>query len=152
MGRPKGLRYEVTTAGLKAWVTIGGRSAGLQACRAWQSACSLPSRAAVERTTTSARFPMTGRNAWTQWILLGIAIVAMFAAVRASNKDETIVTVQVSSADHELMEGYFTLGDNLTLMAKPGSEVHRFLARQRGRKVKISLAEASAPAPSRLER
>ena len=95
---------------------------------------------------------MTGRNAWTQWVLLGIAIVAMFAAVRASEKDETIVTVQVSSADHELMEGYFTLGDNLTVMAKPGSEVHRFLARQRGRKVKISLAEASAPAPSRLER
>jgi hypothetical protein len=37
-------------------------------------------------------------------------------------------------------------------MAKPGSEVHRFLARQRGRKVKISLRDATAPELSRLER
>ena len=95
---------------------------------------------------------MTAGNAWRLWALLAIASVAMAGAIWASDKDETVVTVQVSSADHELMEGYFTLGDNLTLMAKPGSEVHRFLARQRGRKVKISLSEASPPGPSRLER
>ena len=95
---------------------------------------------------------MTARNPWRLVALFAIASVAMAGGIWASNKDETVVTVQVSSADHELMEGYFTLGDNLTLMAKPGSEVHRFLARQRGRKVKISLSEASPPGPSRLER
>jgi hypothetical protein len=71
---------------------------------------------------------------------------------RASERNETTVTVQVSSADHEMQEGYFTLGDGLTLMVKPGTDLHRFLARQRGRKVKISLTEATIPELSQLER
>jgi hypothetical protein len=71
---------------------------------------------------------------------------------RASDRDEAIMTVQVSSADHELLEGYFTLGDNATVMVKPGSELYKFLARQRGRKVKITLIEASGPELSRLDR
>jgi hypothetical protein len=75
-----------------------------------------------------------------------------FIIGRASERDETSVTVQVSSADHELQEGYFTLGDGLTIMVKPGSDLHRFLARQRGRKVKISLTEATVPELSRLDR
>jgi hypothetical protein len=37
-------------------------------------------------------------------------------------------------------------------MAKPGSELFRFLARQRGHKVKILLQESTAPELSRLER
>lgn len=95
---------------------------------------------------------MTGRHAWRLWPILAIVFAGLLGSVRASNRDEASVTVEVSSADHELMEGYFTLGDNLTLMAKPGTEVHRFLARHRGRKIRISLAEAAPPAPARLER
>ena len=53
------------------------------------------------------------------------------------------MTVQVSSADHELLEGYFTLGDSATVVAKPGSDLYKFLARQRGRKVKVVLSEAA---------
>jgi hypothetical protein len=59
----------------------------------------------------------------------------------ASTADETVLTVQVSSADHELQEGYFTLGTDVTVMVKPGSELYRFLNRQRGNKVKIVLTE-----------
>ena len=95
---------------------------------------------------------MRGRHTWRLWPILAIAVAALLGSLSASNRDEAIVTVLVSSADHELMEGYFTLGENLTLMAKPGTEIHRFLARHRGRKVKISLAEAAPPAPARLER
>jgi hypothetical protein len=58
----------------------------------------------------------------------------------------------VSSADHEIIEGYFTLGDNVTVMVKPGSDLHRFLTRQRGRKVKITLTDATVPELSRLDR
>ncbi len=71
---------------------------------------------------------------------------------QASDRDETVLTVQVSSAEHETQEGYFTLGDSATVMVKPGSELHRFLSRHRGKKVRISLTDASRPAPSRLER
>jgi hypothetical protein len=91
--------------------------------------------------------------------LAGLVIVALVATFtlglavgRASDRDEAIMTVQVSSADHELLEGYFTLGDNATVMVKPGSELYKFLARQRGRKVKITLIETSGPELSRLER
>jgi hypothetical protein len=62
------------------------------------------------------------------------------------------MTVQVSSADHEVIEGYFTLGDSMTVMVKPGSELHRFLSRQRGRKVKLTLSDATVPELSRLDR
>jgi hypothetical protein len=51
-----------------------------------------------------------------------------------------------------VQEGYFSLGDNVTVMAKPGSDLYRFLSRQRGRKIKIQLSEAAVPELSRLER
>ena len=79
-------------------------------------------------------------------------VVAAFAVGRASDRDETVMTVQVSSADHEIQEGYFTLGDSTTVVAKPGSDLYKFLARQRGRKVKIVVSEAGGSELSRLER
>ncbi len=79
-------------------------------------------------------------------------VVAAFAVGRASDRDETVMTVQVSSADHELLEGYFSLGDSATVMAKRGSALYDFLSRQRGRKVKLVLTESSGPELSRLDR
>jgi hypothetical protein len=75
-----------------------------------------------------------------------------FAAGQASSRDETALTVQVSSADHELLEGYFTLGDSATVMVKRGSDLYNFLSRQRGRKVKLVLTEATGPELSKLQR
>lgn len=97
-------------------------------------------------------FTMKGRHVGRVGTILAIVFTAAMSVLWGSDRDETTLTVQVSSADHELIEGYFTLGDNLTVMAKPGTEVHRFLARQRGRKIRIALADASAAAPARLER
>jgi hypothetical protein len=98
------------------------------------------------------------RKLLTAWVTLALVILG-FAAGGANDlsgakadRDETILTVQVSSADHEIQEGYFTLGDSTTVMAKPGSDVYKFLARQRGRKVKIVLSEAGGTELSRLER
>ena len=79
-------------------------------------------------------------------------VVAAFAVGRASDRDETVMTVQVSSADHELLEGYVTLGDSATVMAKRGSALYNFLSRQRGRKIKVVLTESSGPELSRLDR
>jgi len=88
-------------------------------------------------------------------VAVAFSVVLLLAGIgvgRAYDADETVLTVQVTSADHELQEGYFSLGDQTTVMAKPGSELFRFLARQRGHKVKILLQEATAPELSRLER
>ena len=80
--------------------------------------------------------------------LVGISIGR--AAER--EKDETVVTVQVSSADHEVQEGYFALGEQATVMVKPGSALYQFLSRQRGRKVKIVLTEAATTELSTIAR
>ena len=85
----------------------------------------------------------------------GIALVLLCVGItigRASDKDEAIVTVQVSSADHEVQEGYFALGEQATVVVKPGSYLFNFLSRQRGRKVRIVLTEAAPAELSRLQR
>jgi hypothetical protein len=84
-------------------------------------------------------------------IILTLVVMA-FAVGRASDRDEAVMTVQVSSADHELLEGYFTLGDSATVMAKRGSALFNFLSRQRGRKIKLVLTESAGPELSRLDR
>lgn len=91
-----------------------------------------------------------------RYTMIGVMSVAMLlvglSIGRASDRDETTVTVAVSSADHEVQEGYFALGDSATVMAKPGSDLHRFLTRQRGKTVKIVLTQADTRELSRLSR
>ena len=84
------------------------------------------------------------RKLLTAWVTLAWYSRSAFDASEAARTTATrpILTVQVSSADHEIQEGYFTLGDSTTVMVKPGSDLYKFLARQRGRKVKIVLSEA----------
>jgi hypothetical protein len=94
---------------------------------------------------------MAARLSMAAWIVLALLLVGLSVG-RAADLDETTVTVQVSAADHEIQEGYFTLGDSVTVMVKPGSDLYRFLSRQRGRKVKILLTEATVPELSKLER
>ena len=79
-------------------------------------------------------------------------LLAGFTVGRAFDRDETSLTVQVSSADHEQEEGYFSLGDKTTVMVKPGSDLYRFLTRQRGHKIKIVFQESTGPELSRIER
>jgi hypothetical protein len=91
------------------------------------------------------------RIAATACLILAVLLLG-FGLGRASDRDEMSLTVQVSSADHEQEEGYFSLGENVTLLAKPGSDLFRFLSRQRGHKVKLLLQESAGPELSRIER
>ena len=85
------------------------------------------------------------------WVALALILFGL-AIGRASDRDETVLTVQVSSAEHERQEGYFSLGDSATVMVKPGTELYKFLSRQRGRKIKLVLSDATGPELSRLDR
>jgi hypothetical protein len=78
-------------------------------------------------------------------LMLGLSIG------RAADCDETTLTAQISSAEHETEEGYFSLGSDTTVVAKPGSELQRFLARQNGRKVRVTVTVVGAEL-SKLER
>jgi len=85
------------------------------------------------------------------WLTLALILLG-FSIGRASDRDETTLTVQVSSADHEQVEGYFSLGENATVLAKPGTDLFRFLTRHRGHRVRIALQEATGQELSKLER
>ena len=71
---------------------------------------------------------------------------------RAADGDEAVLTVKISSADHESDEGYFSLGQEATVLAKPGTELHRFLTRQNGRDVRLTLTLVGGRQLSRLDR
>ena len=68
-----------------------------------------------------------------------VPLLAAFTTARANDHDQAVVTVQVSAADHELAEGYFSLG--ATVMASrfdlpvsrppTGSPGHDHLGRER---------------------
>ena len=86
-------------------------------------------------------------------VVLALTLVlAGYGLGRASDKDEAVVTVKVTSADHEAQEGYFSLGENTTVMVKPGTDLFRFLARHRDRMITVTLTEGSARQLSRLDR
>ena len=85
------------------------------------------------------------------WLTVALLLLG-FSVGRAFDRDETSLTVQVSSADHEQEEGYFTLGPNATVVDQPGTELYRFLTRQRGRKIKVLFEESAGPELSRIDR
>jgi hypothetical protein len=91
------------------------------------------------------------RNAMIGWLMVA-ALLLGISLGRASDGDETTMTVQVSSAEHESDEGYFSLGKDATVMAKPGSDLHRFLTRQNGRQVRVTLTLMDGRQLSRIER
>jgi hypothetical protein len=91
------------------------------------------------------------RNAMIGWMVVAALLLGLSLG-RAADGDETTMTVQVSSAEHETEEGYFALGKDATVMAKPGTNLQRFLARQNGRQVRITLTMVDGRQLSRIER
>ena len=92
------------------------------------------------------------RRRQSLWFALSLLVLLALTGLRASDREETVLTVQVSSAEHEAAEGYFSLGDTATVMAKPGSDLYRFLSRHRGRSIKITLAENTSRQLSRIDK
>ena len=78
------------------------------------------------------------RKAMIGWMIFAALLLGLSLG-RAADRDETTLTAQVSSAEHETEEGYFSLGSDATVMAKPGTELQRFLARQNGKKVRVTV-------------
>ena len=91
------------------------------------------------------------RGAMIGWMVLALLLVGLSIG-RAADRDEAVITARVSSAEHETQEGYFSLGSDATVLAKPGTELYRFLSRQNGRKVRISVTAVGGEQLSRLER
>ena len=90
-------------------------------------------------------------KAMVGWMVVAALLLGLSIG-RAADRDETAFTVRVTAADHEVDEGYFSLGKDATVVARPGTDLHRFLLRQNGREVRITLTLADGRQLSRLER
>jgi hypothetical protein len=85
------------------------------------------------------------------WMMVA-ALLFVLSIGRAADTNETTMTVQVSSADHETDEGYFSLGKDATVIAKPGTDLYQFLARQKGHQVRVTMTLVDGRQLSRIER
>ena len=93
------------------------------------------------------------RGALLGWLVVALILIAMsIGRAHAADRDESIMTAQVSSAEHETEEGYFSLGPEATILAKPGTDLYRFLARQKGHKVRMTITAVDGRELSRLDR
>ena len=70
------------------------------------------------------------------WCAAAMVLGVLGAAV-AAGLDETTVVAHLTAADHEVDEGYFSIGDGTTVIARPGSDLHRWLTAHRGQKVRL---------------
>ena len=91
------------------------------------------------------------KGAITGILVVAVLLIGVSLGI-AYDTDETVLNVQVTSSDHEADEGYFSLGEQATVMVKPGSELFRFLSRHKGQKVKIVLTQNEDRQLSRIER
>ena len=91
------------------------------------------------------------RNAMIGWMMVAALLLGLSIG-RAADNNETSMTVQVSAAEHETDEGYFSLGKDATVMVKPGSALHQFLTRQNGHNVRVTLTLVDGRQLSRLDR
>lgn len=75
------------------------------------------------------------------WFVAAV-LLGILGGAAASGLDEAAVVARLSAADHEVEEGYFMVGDGATVIAKPGSDLHRWLAAHRGQRVRLIMEGA----------
>jgi len=70
------------------------------------------------------------------WIILALTLLFMHQSLHAQG-DDFSVTGKISCTDQECDEGYFQIAPTVMLAVKPGSEFHKYLRQQAGRKIEI---------------
>ena len=71
------------------------------------------------------------------WTLLAFFLLGLSAV--AYTFGGTTLTGQLTSADHEAEEGYFNIGQDATIMVKPGTELHAWLKNHVGERLRITV-------------
>jgi hypothetical protein len=76
------------------------------------------------------------------WLVLALFLAGLGLSI-ASDYQVAVVTAHLTSAEHETAEGYFALGQEAIVIAKPGSDLHRWLVTHRGLQVRLTLIETA---------
>lgn len=76
-----------------------------------------------------------GRSRLIVWTWLVVALLGL--GLQAS--DSIDATGQISASEPDTEEGYFAVGQNVMLIAKPGTDLHKWMAGHIGQNVRISV-------------
>jgi hypothetical protein len=76
------------------------------------------------------------------WLVLALFLAGLGLSI-ASDAQVAVVTGQITSAEHETDEGYFALGQQAIVIAKPGSQLHQWLVTHKGQQVRLTLIETA---------
>jgi len=71
------------------------------------------------------------------WTILALVLVVF--ALGLSAHDTVRVTGRLTATVQEAQEGYFALGMEAAIVAKPDSELHRWLRSHEGQRLKLTL-------------
>jgi hypothetical protein len=86
---------------------------------------------------------VTARPLWrkplVQRLSLGVVLLAVLLLVLAQAYDGTEFQGDLRATDQEAEEGYFAVGNDTMIVAKPGSSLHRWLRGHVGQRVLVTL-------------
>lgn len=71
-------------------------------------------------------------------IILAVLLVG-FGLGFAAASSGTVVTGVVAASEHEAQEGYFALGQDAMVFARPGAALHDWLQSHIGQRVRVTL-------------
>jgi len=76
--------------------------------------------------------------------VLGILMLAILIGLSiARAEDGFVVSGHVSATDSEVDEGYFGIGEETAIIARPGTGAHAWLKQHTGQRVRLTLSVES---------
>jgi hypothetical protein len=78
------------------------------------------------------------------WGVSSAFALGLVLAAAARAEDAPAVTGIVSASEHEADEGYFAIGSDTMLVARPNSALHRWLRERNGQQVRVTIAAVGA--------
>jgi hypothetical protein len=78
--------------------------------------------------------------------LSGAAAIGLLLAAGAVASDAPTVTGIVSATEQESDEGYFAVGSDTMIVAKPNSRLHHWLRQRTGQEVRVTIVVTGAGA------
>ncbi len=73
-------------------------------------------------------------------LVLALAFIVLGFHVRAEPDEGFRVSGQVSATDSEVDEGFFGVGQETVVIAKPGTGAHKWLKEHAGQRITVTLA------------
>ncbi len=79
------------------------------------------------------------RKPWIQRLTVGVVLIAALLFALGQAYDGAEFQGDLRATDQEAEEGYFAVGSDTMIVAKPGSSLHRWLRGHVGQRVLVNL-------------